>query len=63
VTQGEVREHAIGMSGGSMQVRPNDPGVEEEYPLSRWIPNHQRNGGKVYTRLIIVIEDWHEVPR
>jgi hypothetical protein len=44
-----------------MQVRPNDPEAEEEYPLSRWIANHQRNGGKVYTRLIIAVEDWREV--
>jgi hypothetical protein len=61
VTQWGVREHAVGMSGGSMQVRPNDPEAEEEYPLSRWIANHQRNGGKVYTRLIIAVEDWREV--
>lgn len=55
-----VTEHAIGMSGGSMQVRPDD--IEHIYPLVEWIENHQRHGGKVFTRKIIVVEDWHEVP-
>lgn len=55
-------EHAILMSGGSMQVRPDDPGMERIDPLARWIGRHQRHGGKVYTRTVIVVEDWHEVP-
>lgn len=59
----EVQEYAIGMSGGSMQIRPDDPEVEEEWPLARWIPSHQRNGGKVFVRRIVVIEGWREVPR
>lgn len=58
-----VVEHAIGMSGGSMQVRPNDPEIERIYPLAKWIPDHQRHGGKVYTRRVIVVDDWTEVPR
>lgn len=59
-----VIEHALLMSGGSMQVRPDpDPEIEERYPLAEWIQNKQRHGGKVYTRTVIVVEDWREVPR
>lgn len=57
----EEIEYAIMMSGGSMQVRPNDPEIEDAYPLKRWIPNQLKFGGKVYTRTIVVIEDWTEV--
>lgn len=56
----EVNEHAIQMSGGSMQVRPDD--IEHIYPLAEWIEDYQRYGGKVFTRKVIVVEDWHEVP-
>lgn len=61
--QQPVVEHAILMSGGSMQVRPGDPETERIYPLARWIEHHQRFGGKVYTRTVIIVEDWREVPR
>lgn len=56
-----VVEYAIEMSAGSMQVRPNDPEIEAEYPLAKWIVNKQRFGGKVYRRTVIVVEDWVEV--
>lgn len=62
VEENEVTEHAVQMSGGGMHVRSDDPEVEQAYPMDRWIPNQQRLGGKVYTRRIIVVEDWHEVP-
>ena len=58
-----VTEHAIRMSGGSMQVRPNDSHIERIYPLDQWIPDQQRFGGKVYRRTVIVVEDWTEVER
>lgn len=58
-----ITEHGVQMAGGGMQVRPDDPEAEEAYPLERWIPNQQRFGGKVYARKIIVVEDWHEVPK
>lgn len=61
MTPQPVVEHAILMSGGSMQVRPDDPGMERIDPLARWTERHQRHGGKVYTRTVIVVEDWHEV--
>jgi hypothetical protein len=60
---GDVVEHAIEMSGGSMAVRPGDPELEQVYPLAQWIPHKQEFGGKVYRRRIIVVEDWTEVPR
>ena len=54
-------EHAVMMSGGGYHVRNDHPEIERIYPLARWIPDHQRFGGKVYTRTVIVVEDWHEV--
>lgn len=62
-TSEPVVEHAIGMAGGSMQVRPRDKRIEERYPLTEWIEDKQRNGGKVYRRAVIVVEDRVEVPR
>jgi hypothetical protein len=32
-----VTEHAIEMSGGSMQVRNSEPYIERIYPLARWL--------------------------
>lgn len=58
-----VVEHAIMMSGGGMQIRSDDPEIEAEYPLARWIPNQQKFGGTVYRRTVTVVEDWQEVPR
>jgi hypothetical protein len=58
-----IVEHAILMSGGSMQVRCDDPEIERIYPLDRWITAQQRFGGKVYRRVVVVVEDWQEVPR
>ena len=57
-----VTEHAIEMSGGSMQIRADYDGRERVYPLAQWIPDHQRDGGKVYKRRVIVVDDWTEVP-
>lgn len=61
VSRKPIVEHAILMSGGSMQVRNADEQIERIYPLERWIPDHQRFGGKVYRRTVIVVEDWTEV--
>lgn len=46
-----------------MQVRSNNPETERVYPLTEWITHNQRDGGRVYRRRIIVVEDWIEVPR
>jgi hypothetical protein len=59
----ETTEYAIGMAGGSMAVRPNDPESERFYPLADWIANHQTNGGKVFQRTVVIVTDWEEVPR
>jgi hypothetical protein len=58
-----VTEHATGMSGGGMNVRPDDPEIERVYPLAVWIAHRQRDGGRVYRRRIVVVDDWEEVPR
>lgn len=61
MTTGEpIVEHAIMMSGGGMQVR-NGHEIEALYPLADWVSEQQRFGGKVYTRKVVVVEDWHEV--
>lgn len=57
-----VVEHGLLMSGGGMHVRNDDPQVDRIYPLPLWVEHHQRFGGKVYRRTVIVIEDWREVP-
>lgn len=58
-----IIEHAIMMSGGGMQVRNNADHVNQIFPLPDWIRSQQRFGGKVYTRKVIVVEDWTEVER
>jgi hypothetical protein len=63
VTGDEVTEYAIGIRGGDKQVRNPHPEIERIYPLRQWIPDHQRFGGKVYRRRVIVVEDWVEVGR
>lgn len=64
MTDGEpIVEHGLLMRSGGMQVRSDDPEIEDAYPLERWIPNQQKFGGKVYTRKVIVVEDWTEVPK
>lgn len=57
-----VTEHAILMSGGSMQVFNNDPEIEDIHLAAR-IRSHQRFGGKVYRRRVIVVDEWEEVAR
>lgn len=57
-----VEEHAIQMSNGAMQVRSDDSDIERIYPLARWIPDHQRFGGKVFRRTVLVVGEWEEVP-
>lgn len=56
-----VVEHAIQMRDGSMQVRADSPGHEHVYPLADWIEHNQRFGGRVYRRVVVVVEDWEEV--
>lgn len=63
MTAEPVVEHAIEMSGGGMQVRWDDPELERIYPLAKWIGAQQRFGAKVHRRVIVVVEDWTEVPR
>lgn len=56
-----VVEHAIRMTSGAMQVRNDHPLINHIYPLAQWIEHEQRDGGKVYRRTVIVVEDWEEV--
>jgi len=57
-----MTEYALGMAGGDMTVRsPRPDHLERRYPVAKWIRNEQQNGGKIYRRRIVVIEDWAEV--
>jgi hypothetical protein len=57
----EVTEYAIRMSGGGMHVRKAHPQIERIFPLAEWMKHTQRDGGRVYRRRVIVVEDWTEV--
>lgn len=56
----EEVEYGILYSGGIL-VWPNDPEIEEIYPLEDRIRHQIRNGCKVVKRKVIVVEDWEEV--
>jgi len=58
-----IVEHATEFTGGRMLTRPNDPELEQVYPLAEWIKHQQNNGTPVYKRRVIVVEDWRKVPR
>jgi len=60
-TDDVVVEHGQLYSSGAMLVRNGHPEIEKVYPLAEWIVNSKRDGGKVYRRQVIVVEDWTEV--
>lgn len=37
------------------------PEAERFYPLAEWIEDKRDNGGRVFRRRVIVVEDWTEV--
>lgn len=55
-----VTEYAVRLPGGGYHVR--NPEAGKVYPLEEWIDSVVRiDGGKVYHRRVIVVEDWAEV--
>jgi hypothetical protein len=58
-----VVEHAIQLSSGAMCVRFQHPDIERIFPLAEWIKSEQRFGGRVFRRVVVVVEDWEEVER
>ncbi|EOD66885.1 hypothetical protein [Amycolatopsis vancoresmycina] len=56
-------EHAEQYTSGAMLVRNPAPEVERVYPLTQWIQDQQRHGGRIFKRRVIVVDDWTEVPR
>ena len=54
-------EYGILMSGGGYQIRWDDPECERIYPTAEWIAAQKRNGGHVFRRRVIVVEDWAEL--
>jgi len=57
--QSAVTEYGAAYKSGDVQVWTDD----DEYPVVRRIPHHQRFGGTVLTRRVIVLDDWSEVPQ
>ena len=56
-----VTEHAHQMSGGGYHVWNTEPYVLRYCPLEQMIEMRQQDGGKVYRRRVIVVEDWTEI--
>jgi hypothetical protein len=55
-------EYGVIMSGGGVQVRPNDPVLDRHVPLDQWIDAERNvNRTRVVRRRVIVIDDWEEV--
>jgi hypothetical protein len=61
VVTGVVTEYGLIRKGGDVEVWNTEPSVEAVYPLAKRIANAVRNGGTVYRRRIIVVDDWAEV--
>lgn len=53
----EVVEHGVQIAGGAKHIRPTDDQGTE----AGWIQARKDEGGKVYERTVIVVDDWHEV--
>jgi len=45
----------------SMLVRSDDPELERVYPRVLWTMHVRKNGGRVWKRKVIVVEEWTEV--
>ena len=60
--EGAITEHGQLYSGGGYLTRNPAPEIERIFPLADWIRAGQDNGGKVWRRRIIVVDDWEEVP-
>lgn len=56
-----VTEYGGLMSGGGVNVWPDDPELLDIYPLAKRIEHGKRHGGHVLRRRIIVIDDWEEL--
>lgn len=59
VERSAVTEYGAAYKSGDVQVWADD----DEYPVVRRIVNHQRMGGAVITRRVIVLDEWTEVPQ
>ena len=60
---GSITEYATAYKGGDMHLFVDEPEVEAVYPMAKRIASEQRFGGKVYQRIIKLVEDWKEVPK
>ncbi len=56
-----VEEHGHLMSGGGVNVWPDDPEILDIYPLAKRIEHGKKHGGRVLRRRIIVVDEWEEI--
>lgn len=56
-----VEEYAQLYTSGAMLVRNDHPEIDLIFPLGDWIRASTRHGGRVFRRVITVVEDWQEV--
>jgi hypothetical protein len=61
VVTGITTEYGQQFKGGGYDLWNTAPYVERVYPVAERIKDERRNGGKVYRRRVIVVEDWTEV--
>jgi hypothetical protein len=54
-------EYGLLMSGGGFHIRSDSPEVERIYPAAEWAAGEMRNGGHVYRRRVVVVEEWVEL--
>ena len=58
---GAVTEYGVLYSSGGYLLQNPSPEIEKIYPMAARVADQIRNGGHVYQRRVIVVEDWHEV--
>lgn len=58
-----VTEYGELYSGGGYLLRNPAPEIERIYPVAEWIKHGRQDGGRVFRRRVIVVEDWTEVDR
>jgi hypothetical protein len=56
-----VTEYGTISKSGDRMVWDTAPYIEKVYPLTQRIEDTLLNGGEVYQRRVIVVEDWAEV--
>ena len=51
-------EYGVQLKNGGFTIRSEDVWVQRMLPLSKWIEDEQRHGGRVHKREIIIAQTW-----